>query len=65
MTPEEKITELVEYIKKKFPQGYREVVDCETCPLNITEHATVEEDVCNILSSIEYRVAKPETTNDK
>ena len=50
MTPEEKIVALVEHIKKEFPKGCQDIQDCETCPINIAGHDTLEEYVCDMLS---------------
>jgi len=57
MTPEEKIAALVEHIKKEFPQGCRDVINCETCPVNHAKHETIEEIVCDMLAHKEYKTA--------
>ena len=55
MTPEEKIAELVEHIKKEFPKGCREVKNCDTCPVNQAKYGTAEESVCDMLAQLESR----------
>lgn len=48
MTPEEKITALVEHIKKEFPKGCRDVI-CNHCVLRNAKYNTIEHDICDVL----------------
>ena len=57
MTPEEKIAALVEHIKKEFPNGCGDVMNCETCPVNQAKYGTIEEIVCDMLAHKEFTVA--------
>jgi len=47
-TPEEKITALVEHIKKEFPNGCDDV-ECSDCPLNFAEYYSTKRAVCEML----------------
>ena len=53
MTPEEKIEELVAYIKKELPKGC-EGVQCKNCPLYrfTDDQSTIEYDICELLSGL-------------
>ena len=55
MTPEEKITALVEHIKKEFPEGCKGV-ECDNCPLFESKIGEpMECDICEMLAMIESR----------
>ena len=53
----DKITELVKYIKKEFPEGCGTgFKGDEKCPLRKTKCGTVDDDICNMLNAIGSRV---------
>ena len=51
MTPEERITELCDHIKREFPYGCREA-HCTGCPLYRAKEGTTDMDICKALERL-------------